>query len=170
MNWRKGADIWGPISLRSQKLLVLGTFCISLVILFSGCVTPRYQAYDGRVGYRERQLRPEEFLVEYICSPAPFPFGFEDCSESPRFALLRSADLTKGLGHQYFEVVDQNTEVVRFGRYSGKETTYLTRMNIRLLRSPAEGKPTDKKMDANNVIRSFQKTQDEGQVLQYDTR
>ncbi len=75
-----------------------GLFCAAL----TGCLPHYGPIGDGDVGYREIELTPRIYQVEYLDGERPF-----FVRRGPHYeelALLRSADLTRELGFRFFIV------------------------------------------------------------------
>ena len=73
------------------------------LVACSSAPTP-YQAATNSFGYREQQLESNRYRVSFAGNSATAVNAVED------YALYRAAELTVAGGHDYFRVVDRNTE------------------------------------------------------------
>jgi hypothetical protein len=80
--------------------------CLALLLGLAACSsTPTpYQAATSNFGYRDQQLENNRYRVSFAGNSATSPDAVQD------YALYRAAELTLASGHDYFRVVDRNTE------------------------------------------------------------
>jgi hypothetical protein len=80
--------------------------CLALLLGLAACSsTPTpYQAATNNFGYRDQQLETNRYRVTFAGNSATSPDAVRD------YALYRAAELTLANGHDYFRVVDRNTE------------------------------------------------------------
>lgn len=77
-----------------------------IFLLLSGCTTP-YQKHGSRGGYSEQKFDDRNFVVVFTGN------GFTDKEKVKDFALLRSAEVVKSAGFDYFVITDRDDSSVR---------------------------------------------------------
>ena len=72
---------------------------ILFVLLLTACATA-YQSHSFSGGYSSIQLNENSFVVAFVGN------GYTSQETSSAYALLRSAEIAKMNGFQYFSIVD----------------------------------------------------------------
>ncbi len=84
-----------------KKLLLLG-----LIALVAGCAAKYHAAETGSSGYRDIQVKPGVYYVEYTES------ANRKWEVIHQFALKRCAEIAKQQGYKYFDVLSKDEKTV----------------------------------------------------------
>lgn len=78
-----------------------------LAVLLNACAATYHAAESGNSGYRDIQVKPGVYYVEYTES------ANRSWQVIHQFALKRCAEITKQQGYKYFDVISKDEKLVK---------------------------------------------------------